>query len=89
LLEAIPGRSKKIHLSEEMTHTEYDYFDDVGAPLSSFLKEYKIIDFDNDEQTTQHRPNFESLKKPTLDLLVRKGSFAEETHSIQHHQEKA
>ena len=40
-----------IHLSESMTHSEFDFYDDLTFPLTNFLKEIdmtsKVIDESN------------------------------------------
>ncbi len=52
-----------------MDHTEYDYFEDIGAPISSFLKEYNVLDIRDIEIT--EIPNFEAFRKPNPDLLMK------------------
>ena len=69
LIELVTMREKALHLSEEMDHTEYDYFEDIGAPISSFLKEYNILNIRN--IVTSEIPNFEAFRKPNPDLLMK------------------
>lgn len=71
LYDALPGTNKRIHLPEEMTHVDYDYYDDLGRPVISFLKDFKLLDepdFEGENNITT--PNFELYKKPNPDLLV-------------------
>lgn len=68
LVEAIPGNKKKLHLSEEMTHVDYDYFDDIGVPLTTFLKEQKMLNL-NGNNGDYVKPNFDAFRKQNPDLL--------------------
>jgi len=67
-VEAIPGNKKKLHLSEEMTHVDYDYFDDIGVPLTAFLKEQKMLNF-NGNNGEHVKPNFDAFRKQNPELL--------------------
>lgn len=36
---------KKLYIGEEMTHSEFDFFSDVSAPLTAWFKEMNVFDF--------------------------------------------
>lgn len=50
-----------------MTHVDYDFYDDIAVPLSSFLKEMKFTFEEN--STDIASPNFDSFKKPNAELI--------------------
>lgn len=54
-----------------MNHVDYDYYDDLGRPVISFLKDFKLLDdLDSSEEHSVSPPNFDVYKKPNPDLLV-------------------
>ena len=55
LFNEIKSEIRECHFVEEMTHDKYDPYEDIIAPIDSFLKKYKLIknirifDFDLDD----------------------------------------
>lgn len=60
-----------MYLSETMTHTEYDYFSDVGKPMLDFLKKYNLLNEDSATQNIQC-PDVSFLKTPNYEPLLEK-----------------
>ncbi len=48
-IEIAKGR-KEIYLGEEMTHSDFDFFGDVAAPLTKWLKSLNMMNFKVTEQ---------------------------------------
>jgi len=48
---------KQIYIGEEMTHSDFDFFGDVSAPLTKWFKELGAMNFKPNEQDTIQKPS--------------------------------
>jgi len=53
LYEAIKGK-KKLYLAEEMTHSEFDFFGDISAPLTKWFKDLNLLNFSSAKATKEN-----------------------------------